>query len=232
MENLQNTDLKSKIGNLKKALLVLHSPVDNTVGIDNAAQIFEAAKHPKSFVSLDNADHLLLKKEDALYAGQLIASWSKKYLELNLESIPQEKFTTVSTRTPSGGFQTEIKVHRHNLLADEPLSYGGTDTGPTPYDYLAVALGACTSMTLRMYADHKKLPLDSATVELNHKKVHFDDCGNCEDNNKKIDQFERVLKLEGNLSDEQRKRMVEIADKCPVHKTLHSNVSIKTKLAE
>lgn len=230
LKDLLNTNLKDKISNLKKALLILHSPTDNTVGIENAAEIFAAAKHPKSFISLDNADHLLFNKEDALYAGQLIASWSKKYLNVDLKPVEPEKATTVSTRTESGGFQTEIKVHKHNLLADEPTNYGGTDTGPTPYDYLAVALGACTSMTLRMYADHKKIPLESATVELIHSKVHFDDCSKYESSNKKIDQFTRKLTLVGNLTQQQKKRMVEIADKCPVHKTLHSEVSIKTEL--
>ena len=208
IEDLQNADLKNKISSLRKALLIMHSPSDNTVGVENAAEIFGAAKHPKSFVSLDNADHLLLDKEDALYAGQLIVSWAKKYLQIKeVEETVPEKVNNVSTRTPSGGFQTEIKVHRHHLLADEPESYGGTDTGPTPYDYLGVALGACTSMTLRMYADRKKWPLESATVELSHAKVHFQDCDSCEDKGNKIDQFERKLFLVGDLTQEQRARL-------------------------
>ena len=231
LEDLQNSNLKEKIGNLRKALLILHSPTDNTVGINNAAEIFEAAKHPKSFVALDGADHLLFQKEDALYAGKLIASWSKKYLNLDLEQKEVDKINNVITQTKTGGFQTEIRAHRHHLLADEPTNYGGTDTGPTPYDYLGIALGTCTSMTLRMYADHKKWQLEEAKVELVHQKTHFDDCKGCENNSKKIDEFVRKVTLVGDLTQEQRARLLEIADKCPVHKTLHSRVRVKTELA-
>ena len=232
IENLQNTNLKEKISKLKKALLILHSPTDNTVGINNAGEIFDAAKHPKSFIALDGADHLLFQKEDALYAGGLIASWSKKYLKIDLEKPVLEKAKNISTRTQSGGFQTEIRAHRHHLLADEPTNYGGTDTGPTPYDYLGIALGACTSMTLKMYADHKKWPLASSIVELTHQKVHFEDSQDCEEKGKKIDQFVRKLTLVGDLTPDQKTRLLEIADKCPVHKTLHSSVEVKTQLAE
>ena len=232
IEDLQNNNLKKKIGNLKKALLILHSPTDHTVGINNAAKIFEAAKHPKSFIALDQVDHLLSKKEDAFYVGNLIASWSKKYLSLALSKTTTNKTNQVSTRTKKGGLQTEIRVHQHHLLADEPTNYGGTDTGPTPYDYLAVALGACTSMTLIMYAKHKKWQLEDATVEITHQKIHSEDCSECENKGKKIDQFMRKLTLTGNLSKEQKAKLLAIADKCPVHRTLHATVNVKTELTK
>ena len=232
IENLQATNLKDKIGKLNAALLVLHSPIDAVVGIENAQEIYTAAKHPKSFISLDKADHLLLKEEDALFAGNMIASWAQRYIDSNAGDDQLEESEVLYTRTQKGGFQTEIHIGKHPLIADEPASVGGTETGPTPYGYLSAALGACTSMTLIMYADRKKWPLENATVYLTHDKTYHQDCVSCEEKPQKIDTFRREVVLEGNLSQEQRQRLLEIADKCPVHRTLHSEVVITTELKE
>jgi len=220
------------IGALNKALLVMHSPRDTVVGIKQAAQIYSAAKHPKSFISLDDADHLLQKEEDSLYVGKMIAIWGSRYL--NLVEVAQVDGIVidnrVTTSTENADFFTEIFANGHAMAADEPLQYGGTDRGPTPYDYLLAALGACTSMTLQMYARHKKLPLDKAVVRLTHQKIHANDCDGCETDGGKIDRLEREIELFGELDAEQRKRLLEIAERCPVHKTLHSEVNIISRL--
>jgi putative redox protein len=220
------------LASLKKPLLVMHSPFDQVVSIDNAAEIFKAAKHPKSFVSLDTADHLLSNEQDAVYAGTMAAAWACKFLGLRRKDPnvihPENK---VIARLENG-FRTEIVANGHPLIADEPIAVGGTNTGPSPYDLLVAGVGACTAMTLRMYADHKKLPLESVTVTLTHKKIHASDCEECESESGKIDRIEREIAIEGELSEEQRQRMLEIADRCPVHKTLHSEVQVDTKLVE
>jgi putative redox protein len=226
--------LDSHIKALKAALLVMHSPRDTTVAIDNAAKIYQAAKHPKSFISLDDADHLLLEEQDSLYVGMMIAAWGRRYI-----NIPEDRETAdvvldnrVTTSTEHAGFFTELFAKGHAMIADEPLQYGGTDRGPTPYDYLLAALGACTSMTLQMYARRKKLPLDKAVVRLTHKKIHAQDCGHCEATDGKIDRMEREIELIGELDEAQRQRLLEIAERCPVHKTLHSEVDIVSILKE
>jgi putative redox protein len=232
LEDLEMQQLDTHIKNLKAALLVMHSPRDATVAIDNAAEIYRAAKHPKSFISLDDADHLLLKEEDSLYAGMMIAAWSRRYIEMPEESDGPNIVldNRVTTSTEHEGFFTELFAQGHAMVADEPLQYGGTDRGPTPYDYLLAALGACTSMTVQMYARHKKLPLEKAVVRLTHKKIHAEDCGHCETKNGKIDRMEREVELIGELDESQRKRLLEIAERCPVHKTLHSEVEIISTL--
>ena len=234
LEDLEIQQLDTYIKGLKTALLVMHSPRDTTVSIENAAQIYRAAKHPKSFISLDDADHLLLKEEDSLYVGSMIASWSRRYID-----PPEETASTgvmvdnrVTTSTDHQDFFTEIFANGHAMLADEPLKYGGTDRGPSPYEYLLAALGACTSMTLQMYARLKKLPLEKAIVRLTHKKIHAQDCGHCEATDGKIDRMEREIELIGELSNEQRERLLEIAERCPVHKTLHNEVDIVSKLKD
>ena len=234
LEDLEIQKLDDHIKSLKTALLVMHSPRDTTVAIDNAAKIYQAAKHPKSFVSLDDADHLLLDQEDSLYVGMMIASWSRRYID-----IPEVKSSAdividnrVTTSTDNQGFFTELFANGHAMMADEPIEYGGTDRGPSPYEYLLAGLGACTSMTLQMYARHKKLPLEKAVVRLTHQKVHANDCGHCEATDGKIDRMEREVELIGNLDNEQRQRLLEIAERCPVHKTLHSEVDIVSKLKE
>jgi putative redox protein len=229
LEDLERHDPAQHIGALRRSLLVLHSPRDAIVPIDHAARIFMAAKHPKSFVSLDDADHLLTRAEDAAYAAEVIAAWASRYLERTmLEAVPGVRVVEAG----QGKFTEEIFAGRHRLRADEPESSGGNDTGPSPYDLLVAALGACTAMTVRLYADHKKMPLERVSVELSHDKVHAADCAECETRDGHIDRIERVLTLEGPLDDEQRAKLVEIANKCPVHRTLHSEVWIPTRLAD
>ncbi len=234
IEDLADHQVERRLAELGAALLVLHSPIDETVAIDNAELIYRAAKHPKSFVSLDHADHLLSRVEDSIYTGQLIAAWAARYLGQTAPTAETERAeehaNQVTVRTDRGGFLTDIQARRFSLTADEPQDYGGTDLGPSPYDYLLVALGACTSMTLQMYAGQKKWPLESAVVRLNHHKLHARDCRECETAKGKIDLFERELELLGPMSPEQRLRLLEIADRCPVHRTLHADVQITTTL--
>lgn len=232
VDDLNNQHPEQVISQLSAALMVMHSPLDKVVGIDNAASIYQAAKHPKNFVSLDTADHLLSSKEDSRYAADMIATWAGRYIDQpEDQATPSEVIDNrVTVRTRAGGFFTDMFVNGHNLPADEPLSYGGTDKGPSPYDYLQAALGACTSMTVQMYARRKKWPLEDAVVRLRYAKVHASDCDDCDNPQGKIDRFERELELSGDLSDEQCSRLLEIADKCPVHKTLHGEAQITTSL--
>lgn len=217
------------IAALRKPLLVLHSPRDTVVDIDNASKIFLAAKHPKSFVSLDRADHLLTEYEDARYAATVLAAWASRYLEAEAHTDAAVPGVRVA-EAGEGRFAQLISAGRHRLRADEPMAVGGDDSGPGPYDLLLAALGACTSMTVRLYAEQKKWPLERISVELKHDKVHATDCAECETREGKIDKIERTLTLEGNLDDAQRARLLEIANKCPVHRTLHSEVWIPTSL--
>lgn len=234
LEDLEMQQLDTHIKQLKTALLVMHSPRDTTVGIDNAAKIYQAAKHPKSFISLDEADHLLLNKKDSLYVGMMIAAWSRRYIDIPVADTSAVIATDnrVTSSTDNQGFFTELFANGHAMTADEPTEYGGTGRGPSPYEYLLAALGACTSMTLQMYARRKKLPLERAVVRLTHQKVHANDCDHCETTDGKIDRMEREVELIGNLDDEQRQRLLEIAERCPVHKTLHSEVDIISRLKE
>ncbi|NND03988.1 MAG: OsmC family protein [Acidimicrobiia bacterium] len=237
LHDIEGVDLTERIAALGKPLLVLHSPIDNTVGIDNAADIFEAARHPKSFISLDSADHLISDDEDARYVAEVIASWATRYISGDLTSHSQPDFVadapeSVTIVRTEQGFRTDIISNGFPLVADEPTSVGGTNTGPTPYDYLLSALGACTSMTLRMYADKKKWPLESVTVRLTHRKIHAGDCELCETEKGMIDEMTREISIVGDLDEEQRHRLVEIAERCPVHKTMHGEVAIHTKLAD
>ncbi len=216
---------------LRKALLVLHSPTDDLVGIENASAIFTAARHPKSFVSLSGADHLLGKRADAVYVAEVIAAWSERYLDMVPEpdETPIEGVLVAETR--NGKFEQSVVAGSHRYLADEPTSVGGNGSGPSPYEYLLAGLGACTSMTIRLYADLKKIPLGHVSVLLKHDKIHAIDCENCETREGKIDRIEREIRLEGDLSAEQRARLLEIADKCPVHRTLHGEIDIQTREA-
>ena len=233
LDDLEQQDLQSSIGSLRKALLVMHAPLDNIVEIDNASELFAAAKHPKSFVSLDDADHLLSQEADSRYAGRVLAAWASRYLPDTalLPDAAEAKAGQVSAQTWLGGFRTEVQLGSHSLVADEPRAVGGSDLGPTPYDLLSAALATCTSMTLRMYANHKKLKLESAKVTVAHDKVHAKDCEDCEAADGKIDEFRRSIALEGDLSNEQRQRMLEIADRCPVHRTLHGEIKVRSRLA-
>jgi len=233
LDDLGKQDLNASIGALRKALLIMHAPLDTVVEIDNAAKLFVAAKHPKSFVSLDSADHLLSREADSRYAGQVLASWASRYLAApDRSDALQAADGEVVARTRLSGFRSEVRLGRHDIVADEPRSVGGTDLGPTPYDLLSAALATCTSMTLRMYANHKGLDLESATVRVEHGKVHAEDCEDCESGSGKIDEFRRTISLEGDLTDEVRNRMLEIADRCPVHRTLHGEIKVRSRLLE
>jgi putative redox protein len=231
LDDIAQQNLTPLVASLHKALLVFHSPTDDTVGIDNASHIFTTAKHPKSFISLTGADHLISKAGDAAYVARVISSWADRYLDMSVDTQPTEDTapgTVVVRETRRGQFQQEVVLGNHRLLADEPMKDGGLNTGPGPYDLLLAALGACTSMTVRLYADLKKIPLLRTRVRLHHEKIYAVDCAECETKEGKIDRIDRVITFEGELSAEQRQRLLEIADKCPVHRTLKSEVDIRT----
>ena len=238
LTDIEGQALAGIVGGLKRALLIFHAPRDATVSIDNAGLIFQAAKHPKSFVSLDDADHLLSRHADASYEARVLAAWATRYVdglaepavEPVAESLAEGVVAVEETRASK--FAQRVQVGAHAFAADEPVAAGGTDTGPGPYDFLLAGLGACTSMTLRMYAEHKGWPLERVRVELKHAKVHASDCAECETREGKIDRIDRVITVAGPLDDDQRKRLLEIADKCPVHRTLHSEVLVVSRLME
>ena len=220
-----------EIGGVKKlALFAQISPTDELVGIDNATRIFVTAKHPKSFVSLSGADHLVSKKSDAVYVANVIVAWAERYFDLpeTMSEAEIEVGTVLVRETGEGKFQQEILSGPHRFLADEPVKVGGMDSGPGPYDLLLAGLGACTAMTLRLYAEQKKLPLKRVSVRLAHNKIHAQDCAHCETAEGLIDHIDRAITLEGDLDAAQRRRLLEIADKCPVHRTLTSEIDIRT----
>lgn len=234
LDDISQASLEAALPRLGAALLVLHAPRDAVVGIDNAARIFGAAKHPKSFVSLDGADHLLSREEDAEYAAEVIASWSRRYLDLAPEPMDPdapEGVVRVSEAEASGFRQDIVVAGRHQLVADEPAAMGGTDLGPSPYQLLAAALGACTTMTLRLYARRKDIPLGHVSCDVTHDRCHTEDCEDCDKGQARVDVFRRVIRLEGDLSEAQRAALLAIADKCPVHRTLHGQAIIRTVLA-
>ena len=230
LDDVAEQRLSGRINALHKALLIFHSPTDDIVGIDNASRIFAAARHPKSFVSLAGADHLLSRRSDAAYVANVIAAWAERYLDMAPQAADaQEGAGMVIVReTGQGRFQQEIKARAHRFLADEPVDAGGADSGPNPYDFLLAALGACTAMTLRLYAERKALRLDRVAVRLRHAKVHAADCETCEGKDAKVDRIERGIVLEGELDAQERARLLEIADKCPIHRTLTAGVDIAT----
>jgi putative redox protein len=228
LEDLESHRMTQAVGTLDRALLIFHSPVDEIVGIDNAAQLYEMARHPKSFVTLEDADHLLSDSADSTYVGQVLAAWAGRYVDGKVAEVSER----VVARTRSGGFLTEIQARRHSLVADEPASVGGEDAGPTPYDLLVAALGACTSMTLQMYAARKGWPLEEATVRLKHRKLHKSDCDACGDEDSRLDLVLREVELAGPLDDGQRSRLMEIADRCPLHRTLDHGGRIETSEAQ
>ncbi|WP_426535150.1 alpha/beta fold hydrolase [Bradyrhizobium sp. McL0615] len=235
IDDIAEQNLMSQVAKLHKALLVMQSPTDDTVGIDNATRIFVAAKHPKSFVSLAGSDHLLSGKRDAAYVADVIAAWAERYIEpaaAQPDAAGEAPRSVVVRETRNGKFQQTVTTGPHQMLADEPVAAGGQDSGPGPYDFVLAGLGACTSMTMRMYADRKSLPLDRVTVTLKHSKIYAKDCEECETREGMLDQIDRVISIEGALDADQRKRLMEIADKCPVHRTLTSEIRIVTKAAD
>lgn len=232
VDDARSQRMHAAVAALKKPLLILHAPRDEIVGIENATEIFRAAKHPKSFVSLDTADHLLTNPQDAAFAGRVISGWLTRYVA---QDQPQGEAPVEHIRiaeTGAGKFQNAVRAGRHRLFADEPQAVGGLDSGPSPYDFLSIALGACTSMTLRMYAERKKLGLGRIAVDVSHTNIHVGDCAECTDEeragNGRIDRFERRISVDGDLPDELREKLREIADKCPVHRTLEASAKVKT----
>lgn len=237
LEDIATAKLTEAVAGFRKALLVFHSPVDEVVGIDNAALIFQAAKHPKSFVSLDDADHLLSRHDDAVYVADVLSAWASRYIatddEAAVTSHPDlNGHEVVVYENGDGKFGQTVWNGRHEALADEPEKVGGLDKGPDPYGYLSAALGACTSMTLRLYAERKKLPLEQVLVRVKHDKIHAEDCESCETKEGKVDRLQREIEIIGDIDDAARQRLLEIADKCPVHQTLERANLIETRLAD
>ena len=228
LDRVEAIDLLAEVARLRVPVLFLHSPTDDLVGVENAGALFQAALHPKSFVSLAGADHLLLDARDAEFAATVIAGWSTRYLPLRDDwPMPEEG---IVVRSGHGKFGTEVHTPAHRFVADEPRSYGGDDSGPTPYDLLLAALGTCTAMTMRLYADRKGWPLEGATIHLSHERDHEEDCEHALDGEDgQIQALHRRIAVRGPLDDDQRRRIVAIADKCPVHRTLEGHLHIHTR---
>lgn len=232
VEDLENHGMQNVLESMRhKALLVMHSPQDTTVGIENAKMIYESAHHPKSFISLDGADHLMSREEDAEYAGAMIGAWAMRYLDTE-EGQELETDEQVVVRLDEGPYLTEILAGKHHLLADEPVQDGGSDLGPTPYELLAAGLGACTAMTIRMYTQHKNWPLEEVQVHLSYDNKYAEDCEHCDDAQRRIGRFTRIVEVKGDLSDAQKDRILKIANKCPVHKTIDKGIQIETSLRD
>ena len=227
LEKTRAIDLPQEVGRLKLPILIAHSPTDEIVGVENAGKLFESALHPKSFVSLAGADHLLTKPDDAHFIADVIAAWGARYLPMKEDwPMPEEG---VIVCTGNGKFGTEVHTVGHRFIADEPKSYGGDDTGPTPYDLLNAALGTCTAMTMKMYADRKELPLEGVTIHVTHERNHAEDCDHCEDEGSQVQALHRKITIRGDgLSAADRDKLIEIADKCPVHKTLEGHLHVHT----
>ena len=231
LDDLQNKTLSTTLKNLRKPILIMHSPQDKTVGIKNAEELYRTAHHPKSFISLDGADHLLMNKKDSAYVGEVISGWAKRYLDIeSTEELPNTKHQVMASLDFEDVFTTQMKVGSHYMTADEPTTYGGNDFGPSPYELVTAGLSACTAMTLQMYAKRKGWKIDNVEVHTSYSKTHALDCDDCESSDAKIDTFERDIRITGVFNDQQRERLLQIADKCPVHKTLHSETRIISNL--
>jgi putative redox protein len=233
LDDLADQQYLGAVATMKKALLVCHAPHDDVVGIENASEIFAAARHPKSFLSLDSADHLLRRREDAIYVADVITAWASRYLPAS-DAVMEEPLAAgqvVVSETRTGRYTQAVRAGRHRLLSDEPVAVGGDDAGPGPYDYLLGALGACTSMTLRMYVEHKNLPVEHISTHLAYRNVHEKDCAECETRNATIGEITREITITGNLDETARVRLMEIADKCPVHRTLSGKIKIVSQLS-
>lgn len=231
IQDMRSHDQGARLAKLGRALLVMHSVTDATVGIDNARQIFEAARHPKSFVTLDRADHLLNDPADAAYVAAIIAAWAERYVPLAAPERPELAEGVVRVETAGGKFLQDIYASGHHLLGDEPIGYGGSNLGPTPYDLLLAALGTCTSMTIKLVADREGIPLSHVAVDLSHQRCHSADCADQGEGKPKLDVIDRVISLEGPLDEAQRARLLAIADRCPVHRTLENHPVIRTSLS-
>lgn len=231
VEDLEDYEKLDVIKELRRPLLVMHSPQDEIVDIKNAEKIYVSAMHPKSYISLDGADHLLTNRDDAEYAGQMVAAWASRYIKAEPADDLKTEEQVVVRNEADKGLQTEIMANGHFLLADEPEDLGGTNLGGTPYDLLVSGLGACTAMTIRMYANHKKWPLEEVKVHLTREKRHAEDANGLGEKDK-LEFIDRYVELTGDLTDEQRQRILEIADKCPVHKTLTNGLKVNTTLKE
>jgi putative redox protein len=234
LDDLKSYDMTAVFKKLNAAVLIFHAPHDSTVNIKNASYIFSLAQHPKSFISLDSADHLIMNNEDAKYIASSISAWASRYIQFDCtEEKHDEKLGdgVVVTETDEGLYTQRVYAGNHIMRADEPLSVsGGLDLGPSPYEYLLAGLGSCTSMTIRMYAQHKGISLDKVTVELEHDRIYAQDCDSCETEKGMVDVIRRKITLEGPLSGLEKKAMLEIADKCPVHRTLTREIRIETEL--
>lgn len=233
VDDLERFADTSHIESLRRPLLIFHSPVDRIVSIEEAARIYQAAKHPKSFLSLDDADHLLSNKPDSEYVAATLAAWAGRYLPADTRSAAEQRpgveAGEVLVTERDKKFLRRLYTQAHEFPADEPKANGGTDLGPDPYELLLMSLGACTSMTLRMYANHKKLPVEDIRVRLKHDRIHARDCEDCESTEGKVSRIERVVTYEGDLSEDQHQRFMEIGDKCPVHRTLKGEIQIVTR---
>lgn len=230
LDDLETKSLPETAKNLRKAILVMHSPQDTTVSIKNAEEIYIAAHHPKSFISLDGADHLLSNKSDSIYAGNMIASWAKRYIDLPEVEVLKTNLQVVASLDNDDDFTTQLKLGNHYMVADEPINYGGNDFGPSPYELVSAGLSACTAMTIQMYAKRKGWHIKNVEVHTNYGKTHAEDCNHCDENSSKIDTFNREIKLDSTLDEKQINRILQIADKCPVHKTLLGQTQIVTNL--
>ena len=237
IDDIADQNFLKKIGNMKKALLICHAPLDETVSVDNATDIFLAARHPKSFLSLDHADHLLRRREDAVYVADVVAAWSSRYFgsvaaatqDNEKQDAMLEGIVEVA-ESGSGKFTQRIRVGKHVLTADEPKDIGGDDRGPGPHDFVLAGLGACTAMTVRMYADRKGIPLERVSVQLSRQKIKAEDCPDCVTTEGEVEEMTRKISVVGDLDKETRTRLLEIANKCPTHRTLSGEIKIRSSL--
>ncbi len=238
IEDLRSTDLLAAVGSLRIAKLFLHAPLDNTVGIDNAHRLYTAARHPRSFVGLDGADHLMTDPADARYAADIIATWAQRHLpdlpdlvdDSPLERSDGDYGDNGARAVTTVPLQADVDSRGFHVRVDEPAAAGGAETGPTPYDYLAAGLASCTTMTIEMYARRKGWPLTSAHAEVTFDRVHADDCAACEHEGGRIELFTRTIRVEGDLDDAQRDQILSIANRCPVHRTLEGTIEVHTEM--
>ncbi len=239
LDDLSKNASAEHIGNLRRPILIFHSPIDSIVSIDEAAKIYTAAKHPKSFISLDSADHLLSNRQDSEYVGLTLAAWASRYLDIDSTEFeasagtaPKVEHGEIIVTELNKKFLRGLYSDSHQLLSDEPVSVGGSNQGPAPYDLLLMSLGSCTSMTIRMYANFKKIPMEDVTVNLTHERLKAEECEECEDRSGKVERITRFISFKGDLTDEEKQKLIKIADKCPVHRTLENEPIISTKLVD